>query len=281
MKKQKIDSKEVGLEIGLSLLKFFAKTDFLHYGYWEEGMEVDILNLKQAQQNYTDFLFSHIPQGTKSILDVGCGSGKIARMLLDKGYQVDGVSPAERLTERAREAVGQEGTIYHGTYEEVAIPEGKTYDLILFSESFQYINMPRNFERSYQLLNEGGYMLLCDFFRYEEHKHRPLGGGHWLGHYEPALANSKFEVVTEIDITQKVAPTMDLVNGLTMEVMKPAWEMGTALAEARLPGWVWRIIKWKFGKKMLDIEAKQFKGERNAKNFIADKKYCLILLKKK
>jgi SAM-dependent methyltransferase len=280
-RKETIASKEAGLEVALLLLRFFVKSDYLHYGYWEDGVEVDVSNLKLAQDRYAEFLFSHIPAGVRTILDVGCGTGRLARVLVDRGYKVDCVSPAQRLTQRARAKLGNDGAVFEGFYETATIPEGTRYDLILFSESFQYIALDRCFERSDELLNDGGHMLICDFFRYEEHKHRPLGGGQFLGHYEKALARSRFRPVKEIDITRRTAPTMDVANALSMQVLRPAWHMLLELAEGRLPSFIWRAIRWKFRKKLDRIENRQFSGERNAASFIADKKYCLLILERR
>ena len=74
-KNYKIDSKEVGLEIEYLALNFILKLEHLHYGYFRDGLEANVSNLKKAQENYEELLISNIPEGTKSILDVGCGAG--------------------------------------------------------------------------------------------------------------------------------------------------------------------------------------------------------------
>ena len=38
--KEKVSSKEVGLEIGLVISRFLYKTEHLHYGYWPEDLEI-------------------------------------------------------------------------------------------------------------------------------------------------------------------------------------------------------------------------------------------------
>ncbi|NJL13835.1 MAG: hypothetical protein HC913_13095 [Microscillaceae bacterium] len=42
---EKIDSKEVGLELGLRVFNFFLKTEYLHYGYFEKEMPIEIQSL--------------------------------------------------------------------------------------------------------------------------------------------------------------------------------------------------------------------------------------------
>ena len=83
MKKDKKEvSRDIGLEIGSICGKYFLKLDHLHYGYWTKDLEVDIMNVRIAQENYANFLISHIPESGKKILDVGCGTGQIAKKLI-------------------------------------------------------------------------------------------------------------------------------------------------------------------------------------------------------
>ena len=97
----KVDSKEVGLVAGLNLFHFFLGSRDLHYGLWQDDLEVCIQNLPEAQKRYSDYLLGHIPEGVKRILDVGCGAGGVATELLARGYQVEGVSPSPLLSEVA------------------------------------------------------------------------------------------------------------------------------------------------------------------------------------
>ncbi len=43
------------------------------------------------------------------------------------------------------------------------------YDLLLFSESFQYIPLPDVFARAPGLLRSGGRLVICDFFKTSDH----------------------------------------------------------------------------------------------------------------
>ena len=89
-KRNKIDTKEIGLDISIVLAKYLLKTDHLHYGYWTDDLERNIFNIPKAQEKYSEFIISHIPDNISSILDVGCGSG----YLLD---QIAGVHPHIKL----------------------------------------------------------------------------------------------------------------------------------------------------------------------------------------
>lgn len=273
---KKIDSKEVGLDIGLLIFKFFLQSENLHYGYWTPDLEHHAGNLRAAQENYSAFLFSHIPPGTKTILDVGAGSGIVAKKLIEMGYEVTCICPSKMLSARIKENIGDKGIIHTATFQNA---EGlKTYDLILFCESFQYIPMEYSFGRCPELLNPGGTILLCDFFQRDGVPGKsPLGGGHPWAAYEKALAASIFKTEVDVEITQETAPTMTCVNDLSLQVIKPMYFMLLRLLEDRMP-WVYKFVTWKFKKKMEKLEAKHFAGERNAANFIKYKDYRLIRL---
>jgi hypothetical protein len=81
-----VDSLEVGLVAGLNLFHFFLGTRDLHYGRWGDDLEVSIPKLPAVQKRYSEFLISHIPEGVKPVLDVGCGAGGVALKLLARGY---------------------------------------------------------------------------------------------------------------------------------------------------------------------------------------------------
>ncbi|HEV8523959.1 MAG TPA: class I SAM-dependent methyltransferase, partial [Terriglobales bacterium] len=159
---RKVSTRELGLILGARLLK----TEDLHYGYWSDGLAVNLANLPKAQDAYCEFLLGKIPKDVKSILDVGCGTGHVAHLLVQRGYQVECVSPAPLLTQAARERLGTTVTIYETTMEALTPPH--SYDLLLFSESFQYIPPEQSLPKANRMLNTGGYVLLCAFFSWED-----------------------------------------------------------------------------------------------------------------
>ncbi|HXA01478.1 MAG TPA: class I SAM-dependent methyltransferase, partial [Cytophagaceae bacterium] len=244
---KKVDSKEVGLEIGLLIFKFFLKSEYLHYGLFSDNLETDITNLAKAQQNYAELLISNIPADTKKILDVGCGSGKTAQELIKRGYEVDCVSPGKILTAHARGLVGDKAQIFQTKFED--LNTNKTYDMVMFSESFQYINMESSFTNALKFLNPGGHIMICDFFRTEAAGNSPLGGGHSYKEFLEVIKKFPIQEVTSKDITKETAPTIDLVNILSMEVIFPAYNLAFLLAEDRFP-LVTKMVKWKYKKKL-------------------------------
>ena len=82
-KRRRVELKDIGLDIGLAFAHHVYKTEYLHYGYWTEGLQVEPSNVLAAQTNYSKLMLDHIPEGVISILAVGCGSGKFTDQLVD------------------------------------------------------------------------------------------------------------------------------------------------------------------------------------------------------
>jgi SAM-dependent methyltransferase len=275
-KNYKVDSREVGLELGLRVYKFFLKSEYLHYGYFKDGLAADVANLKQAQDNYAELIFSQIPEGTKTILDVGCGSGKTAQQLVAKGYKVDCVSPGQILTNYAKNMLGDKVNFFQCKFEDL-VTDNK-YDLILFSESFQYIPMDKSIPGALKLLNPGGYIIASDFFHTDPEGRSKLGGGHDYRTWLECKESFPIKTIVEKDITAEVSPTIDLVNQLNAEVIKPVWTSAWALGEDRFP-LVIKLVRKLYRKKLEKMENKHFTGQRNGEMFRKYKKYVFYLFK--
>ena len=276
--KKKTVSREIGLEIGAICGKHFLKLEHLHYGYWTDDLEVDIFNLHIAQENYVNFLISHIPEGTQTILDVGCGMGQISRKLLDQGYKVDCVSPSAYLAECARELLDDETTIFECFYEQ--LETDKRYDVVLFSESFQYIPPKEAVDKTLSVLNPGGHMLICDIFQTEAEGRCAVSGGHRLKNFNEVMdAEDSLELITDINITDNTAPNIDIECGLFKDVGLPVMDLAIKFLDSR-HRLISKFIQWKFKKKINRIHKKYLSGDRNGENFKKFKSYRLFLYQK-
>ncbi len=274
----KVDSKEVGLVAGLNLFHFFLGTRDLHYGLWQDDLEVSIRNLPQAQKRYSDYLLDHIPPGVKRILDVGCGAGGVAAELLARGYEVEGVSPSPLLSEAARRQAGEAFKIHQGRFEDVSFDADEKFDLVMFSESFQYITLDTVLTDAQKRLNPGGYILICDFFKTRAAGRSAIGGGHPIGKFMSALERSGLEVLQDKDITRETAPNLDIVDQMGKELFLPTFQLIGYALDSNHP-WLARFLRWKYQKKLRKIQRKYLSGERNGENFARFKIYRLLLLK--
>lgn len=218
---RKIDTRAIGLDAGLSLVRWLTGAEHLHYGLWE-GLEPGVPNLRAAQEAYTDRVLSLLPEGRLRILDVGGGAGETARRLLSLGHEVEIVVPSALLAERCREnAPG--ARLHEMRFQDF---EGsQPFDVCLFSESFQYIPLAEGLPHASALLRPGGHVILADCFRSETFPgspHDTVGGGHLIGAFRDALADSPFEVVSEDDVTRLVAPSVEIEQEF-FNVLGRAW----------------------------------------------------------
>jgi SAM-dependent methyltransferase len=275
----KVNSKEAGLVAGLHLFHFFLGSRDLHYGFWSDDLHVCIQNLPEAQKRYSDFLLSHVPEGVQRILDVGCGAGGVAAELLARGYHVEGVSPSPLLSEAAQQQAGPEFRIHQGRFEDVNFDENEKFDLVLFSESFQYITLGRVLEDARQRLNPGGYILICDFFKTNASGRSVIGGGHPIDKFMKTLEKSGLEILENKDITAETAPNLDIVDQMGRELFLPTFKLIGYAFDSNHP-WLARFVRWKYQKKLRKIERKYLSGERNGESFARHKVYRLLLLRK-
>lgn len=211
----KIDTRAVGLDVGLAFIRWLTGAENLHYGLWT-GLEVTAGNLRAAQDAYTAKLFGYLPDRQLRILDIGGGAGETAKKLLALGHSVEIVVPSAFLAARCRETA-KGATVHETTFE--AFAGTGPFDLCLFSESFQYIPLTESLPKCARLLAPGGQVLIADCFRTEAYRGRNVhgpqpGGGHQIAAFHAALREAGYSIVAEEDITDAVAPSIDLEQRL-------------------------------------------------------------------
>lgn len=264
-------------ELGLVLATRLLKTEDLHYGYWVDGLEVTMANLPKAQAHYCEYLLGKIPPGVRTVLDVGCGTGHVAELLIGRGYQVECVSPAALLTELARRRLGESVPIHATTFEALDIP--RRFDLVLFSESFQYIAPEDSLPKAHRLLNPGGHVLLSDFFSVDAPGESALRGGHHLESFRSFLASQPFRVVLDEDITARTAPNLKVVDDWLQDYAVPVWDTLAHYLRENRP-WLVRLARPFLRKKLAKLHFKYFSGKRNAEAFARHKSYRCMLLQR-
>jgi SAM-dependent methyltransferase len=86
------------------------------------------------------------------VLDVGCGTGIVARLLTDRGCEVLGLEPDPRMAEVAR----RNGVhIEAGTFEEWD-PAGRRFDLLTAGQAWHWVDPHRGAAKAAQVLRPGG-----------------------------------------------------------------------------------------------------------------------------
>lgn len=213
-----LDNMDLELWICTELLKLKS----LHYGYWSNGESLNLDNLRIAQARYTEELIGHIPEGVKTVLDVGCGIGDNARAMADKGYGVTALSPDKNHKKYFDRADHSHIKFYNQKFEDLRTNE--KFDLVLMSESQNYFDAEVGFRQCRRFLNDGGHLLVCGMFRYDDSsafKHVRNIESEFL----EKAAGHKFELKRRIDITERVLPTLQLANEASREYLAPAYDV--------------------------------------------------------
>jgi MPBQ/MSBQ methyltransferase len=188
-------------------------SSFLHYGYWEPipaaGEELTVTRMRVAQEAYAAKLLSFIPEGTKTILDVGCGVGGNAKYLCDRGFTIEGLAPDAIQEEKFINNTKGQIPFYLTRFED--FKSNNSYDLVLFSESSQYVAVEDLAKGATRVMKSGSYLLLADMMRSDaEYKEGIFSNCHVESELHTVLIAAGFKLVKDEDISAAVAPTLDL-----------------------------------------------------------------------
>ena len=106
---------------------------------------------------YPDQLIDDLlSRGAQTVLDVGAGTGIVSEQMLAKGVNVVAVEPDPRMAEIARE---KGISIEMGTFENWE-PAERSFDLVVFGQSFHWVNPAIALPKVHALLPTGGRLAL-------------------------------------------------------------------------------------------------------------------------
>ncbi len=281
MARSKMDTRAIGLDVGLSFAKWLTGAENLHYGDWT-GLEINAANFGPAQVAYTDRLFRFLPDKPCRILDIGGGAGETARKLMALGHKVEIVIPSAFLAGRCRE--NAKGAVVHEMRFEDFEGEGK-FDVCLFSESFQYIPLGIGLQKCLGLLAPGGRIVIADCFRREGFQEdkvlATVGGGHLIDRYRATVAQLGLNTLNEEDITTEVAPSVEIEQGLFNVVGHALTRVDQELS-AKRPRTKWLISRvtrlFMNERKRQRLDQRLNQNTRNAQVFAAHNIYLMTAL---
>lgn len=109
---------------------------------------------------YREAFFELLPSPPATVLEVGCGEGRVSRDLRARGYDVTGLDVAPTLVEAARDA-DPSGTYVVGDAE--ALPFGDdSLDLVVsYNSLIDVEDMPAAVAEASRVLRPGGYFCAC------------------------------------------------------------------------------------------------------------------------
>jgi len=277
----KLDTRAIGLDAGLNFIHWLTGAENLHYGFWD-GLEMTAGNLGAAQDAYTERLFSFLPKGKLRILDIGGGAGETARKLLALGHSVQIVVPSSLLAERCRNNAPA-AQVHECMFEDFETED--RFDLCLFSESYQYVQLPIGLSKALSLLDDKGEILIADCFRSQGWKGvgkiSAVGGGHRIQMFRAELARQPLAVVSEVDITTSVAPSIDLEQGLFNVIGTALTRIDDELSGKRPRGrWLLHRLLHLFmnERKRARLNRRLNEKARTAQAFIENNQYLILRL---
>ncbi|GAA3389507.1 class I SAM-dependent methyltransferase [Cryptosporangium minutisporangium] len=123
-----------------------------------ESFGVDAARYDRARPRYPDALIQRIVALSPGpdVLDVGCGTGLVARQLQAAGCTVLGVDPDERMAAFARET----GIPVEVATFEAWEPGGRTFDAVVAGQTWHWVDPAAGAAKAARVLRPGGRLAL-------------------------------------------------------------------------------------------------------------------------
>ncbi|MFV1921200.1 MAG: class I SAM-dependent methyltransferase [Methylotenera sp.] len=249
---------------------------FLHYGLWPSGLpdKPSLSALGKAQTDFVDRLESAFPPNTKTILDVGSGTGAIAMYLSRLGYSMTCICPSATMNDLARAKLPNGTAVYTTKFE--AFEHEEMFDICIFAESFHYIDLQTALSKSAHLAKRG--VVIFDYFRRAPKEAKATEQGTRGTHADFLAAleqQNAFRVVQDNDLTASIAPTFLLLDHLQANHVAPLLSDIRAQMKARAPIRAWLAEKF-LGRQLDKLGRKKNRASKFADTF----EYRLITLEK-
>jgi MPBQ/MSBQ methyltransferase len=236
---EEIERSKVRVQPVLKLYLDLSKTNYLHFGLWKKGDKLILENFQAAQERYLSNLIDSIPKGVKTILDVGCGVGGNAAKLLSLGYQVTGICPDPYQGQLFRKNTKGKAGFKLTTLEKYN--NDQKFDLIIMSESVQYIPFGEGFKKISQLLRPTGHLLISDYFKKGTAKNVENLPSASLADYLKEVDKAGFKVIKKQDITEGILPTLDYGTDVYVNYIRPVLSCILTTLQVHLPPLYWML----------------------------------------
>ncbi|HUV32432.1 MAG TPA: methyltransferase domain-containing protein [Devosiaceae bacterium] len=231
---RRMDTRNEGLDVMMHVARAFADSPWLHYGLWEPGERANFPNLRAAQERYVDKLMTFLPPPPRRVLDIGGGTGEMARLLAGKGYAVDMITPSAAQAKLARQRLGDAGRVFETRFQDFG--GERRYDVCLWSESFQYVPLKDSLPGMKHLLAEDGAVVIADCFRSPAYTGgRAPGGGHRYRAFLEAVRETGYAIEADEDLTEAAAPTFVLDQTVYRDFVAPVAAQLSGSLKARRP----------------------------------------------
>jgi len=97
----------------------------------------------------------------KTVLEIGCGNGTLAKAIADHGMKIAGLDPSESGIENARKILPESKFYCMNVYDDPARIENNDLDAVVAAEVIEHLFRPRALLRfAHAKLRPGGFLLL-------------------------------------------------------------------------------------------------------------------------
>jgi SAM-dependent methyltransferase len=116
--------------------------------------------------HYHRWLARSLPARVGTVLDVGCGTGGLARLLADRADQVDAVDRSATMIERARtDAPANVRWLIGDILDDTLVLEPRGYDLVTAVSSLHHMPLHPALRRLSGLVRPGGLLAVVGLYR--------------------------------------------------------------------------------------------------------------------
>lgn len=226
-------------DLELTLYGEMFGNNFLHYGYFHDPardpQSISFSDLLQAMDDYASLLVQRVAPGER-VLDVGCGMGGLLAKLDAAGAKPTGVTPNLAHGAHIRKT-WPHIPLLQSTLEGLTSAQAPaaSFDAVINSESFQYIDLDTGMRKVRELLAPGGRWINIDYFRLVPSAKNT--SGHMLADFEQAIARHGFTVRERLDVTENVLPALGFAHLLATRIALPMARFGTQKFFLKRPFW--------------------------------------------
>lgn len=194
----------------LTLELEYGHATHLHYGVNDDPMDESEL-YPQAQQRAQEALCALLPPAPASILEIGFGSGALAKALAAQGYEVTALTSLN--TEFDSVEGDDQSNVEFKLGDLAGFKSAHRFDVVLLQQSAQYIDSLELLALVDQVLRGGGQLLLAEEFTLDDskigHEPRPV-----LASFRQLAERCGFTTQRQRELGRQVAPGLRLFVSL-------------------------------------------------------------------